>query len=287
VLNPKLVYCSITGYGQTGPKADKPGYDIVFQALGGLMSITGEADHLPGGGPQKVGVAIADVMTGMYATIAILGALNHRSVSGKGQYIDIALLDAIVALGGNQITGFFASGKVPHRYGNAHASLVPYQAFDTQDGQLVVAVGNDTQWQRFCEALDRSDLGADPQWKRVEGRIVGRAVLVPDLAQTMKSRSTADWIERLEARDVPCGPINDYAQVFEDAQVQHRGLRVEMARDDGGQVATIASPLRLQGTPMNYVQAPPLLGEHTKEVLSALLGLSSETIEALHRDRIV
>jgi crotonobetainyl-CoA:carnitine CoA-transferase CaiB-like acyl-CoA transferase len=286
-LNPRLVYCSITGYGQSGPKADKPGYDIVFQALGGLMSITGEADHLPGGGPQKVGVAIADVMTGMYATIAILGALNHRSVSGVGQYIDIALLDAIVALGGNQVTGFFASGKVPHRYGNAHASLVPYQAFDTLDTPMVVAVGNDTQWQRFCEAIERPDLAADVQWHRVEGRILGRATLVPQLASTLLQRPAAEWIARLEARGVPCGPINTYAQVFEDPQVQHRQLRVDLQRQDGGAVATIASPLRLQGTPAGSAQAPPLLGEHTDEVLSSLLGRSGQDIAALRQAGVI
>ena len=286
-LNPGLVYCSITGYGQDGPKADKPGYDIVFQALGGLMSITGEADLLPGGGPQKVGIAIADVMTGMYATIAILGALNHRAAGGPGQYIDISLLDAIVALGGNQITGFFASGKVPHRYGNAHASLVPYQSFETQDGQIVVAVGNDRQWQRYCTAIERPDLAADPRWTRVEGRIVGRGELVPQLAESMRSRGTADWVQRLEAQDVPCGPINDYAQVFEDPQVQHRGLRVDLMRHDGGAVATIASPLRLQGTPVHYEQAPPLLGEHTAQVLGSLLGRSPAEIDALRQCEVV
>lgn len=280
-LNPGLVYCSITGYGQSGPAAHKPGYDFVFQALGGLMSITGEEDSRPGGGPQKVGIAIADVMTGMYAAIAILAALNQRSVSGKGQYIDMALLDCIVALGGNQVTGYFASSKVPRRYGNAHASLVPYQVFDTLDGQIVVAVGNDAQWQRYCAAIGRHDLAGDARWRKVEGRIIGREALIPQLVATMKTRETAAWITTLEAHGVPCGPINDYRQVFEDPQVRHRELRVDLARSDGGAVSTIASPLRLQGTPVAYQQAPPMLGEHTEEVLMRLLGKTEAEIRSL------
>ena len=281
-LNPRLVYCSITGYGQEGPSAHKPGYDFVFQAMGGLMSITGERDDLSGGGPQKAGIAIADVMTGMYATIAILSALEHRSVSGRGQYIDMALLDCIVALGGNQVTGYFASGKVPGRFGNAHASLVPYQVFVVADGEIVVAVGNDGQWQQYCAAIERSDLGADPRWTKVTGRITGRDELVPELARTMLTRTRAEWLERLESRGVPCGPINNYRQVFEDAQVQHRKLRVDLQRPDGSMVSTIASPLRLQGTPPVYDRAPPTLGDATEDVLGSLLGLSSEEI-ARHR----
>lgn len=284
--NPHLVYCSITGYGQNGPYASKPGYDFVFQGIGGLMSITGEKDTLPGGGPQKAGVAIADVMTGMYASIAILSALNHRTVSGLGQYIDMALLDCIVALGGNQVTGFFASGNIPRRYGNAHASLVPYQVFDTADGQMVVAVGNDVQWQRYCAVIERPDLAAEERWRKVAGRIAGREELVPELAKTMLTRASADWIALLEVQDVPCGPINDYKQVFEDPQVQHRGLRVDMPRKSGT-VSTIASPLRLQGTPAVYEQAPPLLGEHTDEVLARVLNKSSQEISALRERGIV
>src|SRR5690606_17853803 len=240
-VNPGLVYCSITGYGQDGPSARQPSYDFVFQAIGGLMSIHSERDHLPGGRPQKTGIAIADVITGMYATIAILAALNHRTVSGQGQYIDMALLDCIVALGGNQITGYFANGKIPHRYGNAHASLVPYQVFAVADGEIVVAVGNDVQWQRYCAAIERPDLAADPRWAKVKGRIVGRDTLVPELARAMLTRRAADWIARLEAADVPCGRINNYQQVFQDPQVRHRGLRVDIPRPGGGTVGTIAS----------------------------------------------
>jgi crotonobetainyl-CoA:carnitine CoA-transferase CaiB-like acyl-CoA transferase len=286
-LNPRLVYCSITGYGQDGPSAHKPGYDFVFQAMGGLMSITGERDDLPGGGPQKAGIAIADVMTGMYATIAILSALEHRSVSGQGQYIDMALLDCIVALGGNQVTGYFASGKVPGRYGNAHASLVPYQVFVVADGEIVVAVGNDGQWQQYCAAIERPDLAADPRWTKVTGRITGRGELVPELARTMLTRTRADWLQRLEARGVPCGPINNYGQVFEDPQVQHRQLRVDLRRPDGSTVSTIASPLRLQGTPPVYDRAPPTLGDATEDVLAGVLGLGSDEIARHRANRII
>jgi len=221
------------------------------------------------------------VLTGMYASVAILAALNHRGQSGRGQYIDMALLDCIVALGGNQITGYFASGKVPGRFGNAHATLVPYQVFGTADGQMVVAVGNDVQWQRYCDAIGRPDLAREERWRKVTGRIVGRDELVPDLCNTMLTRTTADWIARLEANDVPCGPINNYRQVFENPQVIHRGLRVDIPRAAGGTVSTIASPMRLQGTPVTYEQAPPTLGEHTEWWLRERMGRSQEQIDAL------
>ncbi|MGE0312262.1 MAG: CaiB/BaiF CoA transferase family protein [Lautropia sp.] len=286
-INPGLVYLSITGYGQEGPSSHKPGYDFVFQGVGGMMSITGEADGKPGGGPQKAGVAIADLMTGQYSTIAILAALSHRSVTGKGQYIDMALLDCVVAMGSNQITSFLRSGRIPHRYGNAHASLVPYQSFETADQPIVIAVGNDAQWQRYCEVVERPDLATNERWKTSAGRITGRAELVPDLERTMLKRSAADWIERFEAADVPVGPINDYRQVFEDPQVVHRGLKVEMKRADGGTVGTVASPIRLKGTPVEYRRAPPLLGEHTDEVLGTLLGKTGAEIAALRAKGIV
>jgi crotonobetainyl-CoA:carnitine CoA-transferase CaiB-like acyl-CoA transferase len=287
VINPKLVYCSITGYGQDGPNAHKPGYDFVFQAIGGMMSITGEADAQPGGGPQKVGIAIADVMTGMYSTIAILAALNNRDKTGIGQYIDMALLDGIIALGGNQITGFFADGKVPFRYGNAHASLVPYQVFAVKDGEIVIAVGNDTQWQRFCEAINRPDLAKDPKWEKVTGRITGRSELIPQLAKTMLEKGMNEWITILEQYDVPCGPINNYQQVFADPHVIHRGIKVDTPYEDGSIISTIASPLRLQSTPPEYKRPPPKLGDSNFEILNQLLGYSVESIEQMKKEKIV
>jgi crotonobetainyl-CoA:carnitine CoA-transferase CaiB-like acyl-CoA transferase len=223
----------------------------------------------------------------MYATIAILSALQHRTVSGTGQYIDMALLDCIVALGGNQVTGHFANGKVPGRYGNAHASLVPYQVFAVADGEIVVAVGNDSQWKQYCAAIERADLAADPRWSKVTGRVTGRQTLVPELARTMLTRGRDEWLSRLEAAGVPCGPINNYEQVFQDVQVRHRKLRVDLTRPDGSTVATIASPLRLQGTPPVYDRAPPALGDATDAVLSELLGIARDQIERLRKDGIV
>lgn len=286
-INPKLVYCSITGYGQNGPNAHKPGYDFVFQAIGGMMSITGEADTEPGGGPQKVGTAIADILTGMYSTIAILAALNSRDKTGLGQYIDMALLDSIIALGGNQITGYFADGKIPFRYGNAHASLVPYQVFAVQDGEIVIAVGNDTQWQRYCEAINRTDLAKDPRWQKVTGRITGRSELIPQLAKTMLEKSMKEWIAILEQYDVPCGPINNYQQVFADPHVIHRDIKVDTPYEDGSIVSTIASPLRLQSTPPEYKRPPPKLGDSNFEVLNELLNYSAEAIEQLKKEKII
>ena len=286
-INPKLVYCSITGYGQDGPSAQKPGYDFVFQAMGGLMSITGEADSEPGGGPQKVGIAIADVITGMYSTIAILAALNSRDQTGLGQYIDMALLDSIIALGGNQIIGYFANGKIPFRYGNAHASLVPYQVFAVKDGEIVIAVGNDTQWQRYCEAIERPDLAQDPKWVKVTGRITGRSELIPHLAKTMLEKNRDEWISILEGYDIPCGPINNYQQVFEDPHVIHREIKVDTPYEDGSIISTIASPLRLQSTPPEYKRPPPKLGDSNFEILNQLLGYSAESIEQLKKEKII
>jgi crotonobetainyl-CoA:carnitine CoA-transferase CaiB-like acyl-CoA transferase len=286
-VNPKLVYLSVTGYGQSGPDSHKPGYDVVFQATGGIMSITGEEDGKPGGGPQKAGIAIADILTGQYATIAVLAALAHRSVSGKGQYIDMALLDCIVALGSNQVTGFFRSGRIPRRWGNGHPTVVPYQPFRAADGDVIVAVGNDEQFRRFCHVLGREDLAADPKFRRSAGRVTNRDELLPQIAATMATRPGQEWVDKLEANNVPCGRINNYQQVFEEPQVRHRKLRVDMERSDGGKVATIASPIRLQGTPPQYVKAPPLLGEHTDVVLKDVLGKSDAEIAALRDAGVV
>ena len=280
-VNPRLIYCSITGYGQDGPYAAKPGYDFVFQGLGGLMSITGERDDVPGGGPQKVGIAVADVLAGMYAAVAILAAVNHRASSGVGQHIDMSLLDCQVAMGGNQAVGYLTTGKPPRRYGNEHPSIVPYQTFATADGHIIVAAGNDGQWQRYCTAIGREDLRADPRYANMKGRVTLRADLIPELRRTMATRGTAEWLRLLEAADVPCGPINDYGQVFEDPQVRHRQLRHEMLRTDGLKVPLVASPIRMSATPVEYRQAPPVLGEHTEAILRELLGKADAEIAAL------
>ncbi|MFW7342070.1 CaiB/BaiF CoA-transferase family protein [Pollutimonas sp. H1-120] len=286
-VKPDIIYCSITGFGQDGPYADRPGYDFVFQGMGGMMSITGERDDLEGGGPQKVGIALADLITGMYSTIAILSAVNHRHKSGEGQHIDMALLDCIVALGSNQVTSYFASGKVPGRMGNAHMSLVPYGVYPTRDGHVIIAVGNDEQWRRYCKVMGREDLLANEDYSKVTGRIVNRDTLDVELKRTMKTRDTQEWLEILEKNGVPCGPINDYGQVFEDAQVKHRGLRVDLQRKDGTRIGTAASPLRLGITPPHYELAPPSVGEHTQEVLRSLPGVDDDMLSILRGKGII
>ncbi len=286
-VNPSLVYCSITGYGQSGPDAHKPGYDFVFQGLGGLMSITGERDDLPGGGPQKVGVAVVDIFTGMYASVAILAALRHAERTGQGQYIDMALLDSVVAIGANQIIGYLNGGRIPPRYGNAHANVVPYNVFETSDGYMILAVGNDSQWLGCCRAIARPDLQADERYRTMTGRIEHREELLGELTAHLRTQPARHWTEALEREGVPCGPINDYAQVMEEPQVRHRGLQLELPRSDGGTAPSIASPLRLSATPVCHDQAPPLLGEHTGEVLGELLGKSAAEIDALRERKVV
>ncbi|MBN9427056.1 MAG: CoA transferase [Burkholderiales bacterium] len=275
-VNPALIYCSITGYGQDGPEAHKPGYDFIFQGQGGLMSITGERDDLPGGGPQKVGIAVADVLTGMYATVAILAALRHAERTGEGQRLDIALLDTIVAFGANQFVSYMVSGKVPQRYGNAHANVTPYNVFATADGYMILAVGNDSQWQGCCRALGRADLAADARFAKTSGRTQNRDALIPDIAAHLRTQPTAHWTAALEREGVPCGPINDYSQVLQEPQVIHRGLRMDLPRADGSTSPSVRSPLRLSATPVRHDKGPPLLGEHTDRVLGELLGLDEQ-----------
>ena len=286
-INPRVVYCSITGFGQTGPHAHRPGYDFIFQGMGGLMSITGERDDLPGGGPQKVGIAITDVLTGMYAALAITAAIAHRERTGEGQYIDMALLDTIVAFGANQILNYFVSGKVPGRFGNAHANLVPYEVFTTADGHIILAAGNDGQWESFCKAAGRSELAADPRFRTNPDRIRNRKELIPLVRDIMKERSRKDWIERLDTAGVPCGPINDYKEVFDDPQVRHRQLKIETPHPLSGSLPGIASPMRFSETPVEYKLPPPLLGEHTREVLGDLLGMRSDELDRLATAKII
>ncbi|MBI3372935.1 MAG: CoA transferase [Betaproteobacteria bacterium] len=280
-LNPGLVYCSVTGFGQDGPYAQRPGYDFIFQGMGGLMSITGERDDYPGGGPQKVGIAITDVLTGMYASLAVAAALTHRERTGQGQYIDTALLDTIVAFNANQIVSFFASGRIPIRWGNAHPQVVPYEVFAVADGHIILAVGNDGQFKRFCKEAGCPDLAEEARFATMSQRIIHRRELIPILSDVMRQRTKQDWLDALESATVPCGPINNMKELFEDAQVRHRGLRVDMPHPLGGSAPVVASPMRMSGTPVEYRLAPPMLGQHNEEVMKGLLGKSDAELHAL------
>ena len=288
-LNPRLVYCSVTGFGQTGPYAERAGYDLLVQASSGMMSITGRADGEPGGGGVRVGVALTDLFTGVYASTAILAALRARDATGRGQHIDMALLDVGMAILANQASGYLNTGQVPQRQGNTHPSLAPYQDFPTADGAMLLAIGNDGQFARFCEAAGKPEWASDPRFVRNTARVQHRGVLIPAMEDVTRTRSTADWIALLEDKAVPCGPINDMRQAFEDPQVQARGLRIDMPRAAGdgiAHIAGVASPLRLSEHPAVLRHAPPALGEHTVQVLQEL-GLSAERIAELQEARIV
>ncbi|MES2130394.1 MAG: CaiB/BaiF CoA-transferase family protein [Pseudomonadota bacterium] len=286
-IKPDLVYCSVTGFGQDGPYAHRPGYDFLIQGMGGLMSITGERDDLPGGGPQKAGVAITDLMTGMYATVAVLAALTHRDRTGEGQHIDMALLDVQVAMLANMGSNYLNSGKAPKRWGNAHANIVPYQTFACADGYMIVATGNDGQYQKFVEVGERADLGADPRFATNPLRVQNRDILVPLLAEMCRTKTRDQWIDQLEAAGVPCGPINDLHDVFENPQVKARGVAIDMPHPTAGSVKLVRSPMKLSATPTAPERAPPLLGQHTDEVLRELLGHSDEQIAALKAKGVV
>jgi crotonobetainyl-CoA:carnitine CoA-transferase CaiB-like acyl-CoA transferase len=285
--NPRLVYCSISGFGQGGPYRNRPGYDFLVQAMGGLMSITGEPDGTPGGGPVKVGVAIADVVTGMYAATAVLAALAERERSGKGQHVDLALLDVQVAMLANQAESYLVTGEPPGRLGNSHPSIVPYQAFATKDGRVVVAVGNDGQFRRLCEAGGRPELARDERFATNASRVRNRAELVAELAPILAARRTEEWVAALDVAGVPCGPINDLAQVFDDPQIRHRGMRVEAPHPLAGTVPMVASPIRLSRTPVRHGTPPPTLGQHTREVLVEVLGMEEGDVEALRRKGVI
>ncbi|EDT38455.1 L-carnitine dehydratase/bile acid-inducible protein F [Burkholderia ambifaria MEX-5] len=280
-VKPDLVYCSVTGFGQTGPYAHRAGYDFIVQGIGGFMSITGERDSEPGGGPQKAGVAIADLATGLYSTIAVLAALAHRDRTGEGQYIDMALLDVQVALLANMNTNFLASGKPPVRWGNAHPNIVPYQTFQTSDGWIIVAVGNDGQFRKFVEAGGRAELADDERFATNPSRVRHRDTLVPILAQMVKTRGKADWIGTLEAAGVPCGPINELDEVFDNEQVVARGMQVSLPHPCGADVKLVRNPIRMSATPPDARTAPPLLGAQTEAVLRDMLGYDAARIAAL------
>jgi formyl-CoA transferase len=286
-IKPDLVYCSITGFGQDGPYAHRAGYDFLIQGMGGLMSVTGERDDLPGGGPQKAGVALTDLMTGMYATVAVLAALTHRDRTGEGQHIDMALLDTQVAMLANVGSNYLNSGKAPKRWGNAHANIVPYQTFACADGHLIVATGNDGQYQKFVEAGGRPELANDPRFATNPLRVQNRELLVPLLAEMVERRKRDEWIALLEEKGVPCGPINDVGEVFANEQVLAREMAIDLPHPSAGQVKLVRNPIRMSATPATSGMAPPLLGQHTTEVLREVLSRSEEEIAALRERGIV
>ncbi|MBA6118148.1 CoA transferase [Pseudomonas putida] len=280
-LNPTLIYCSITGFGQTGPYAKRAGYDFMIQGLGGLMSLTGRPDGEEGAGPMKVGVALTDILTGLYSTVAILAALAHRDQAGVGQHIDMALLDVQVACLANQAMNYLTTGNPPRRLGNAHPNIVPYQDFPTADGDFILTVGNDGQFRKFAEVAGQPQWADDPRFATNKQRVANRSELIPLIRQATVFKTTAEWVKQLEAAGVPCGPINDLAQMFQDPQVLARGLAVSIPHALGGQVPQVASPIRLSETPVEYRRAPPLLGEHTEAVLADVLGLGAEDVGRL------
>jgi crotonobetainyl-CoA:carnitine CoA-transferase CaiB-like acyl-CoA transferase len=285
--NARIIYCSITGFGQTGPYRNRPGYDFLIQGMGGLMSVTGERDDLPGGGPQRAGVALADILCGMYAASAILAALYNRERTGEGEYIDLALLDAQVATLANQGMNYLIGGAPPVRSGNGHPNIVPYQSFATTDGHIILAIGNDEQFRRFCAAAARPALADDPRYATNAARVAHRGELVPMLAEIVAGRTSADWIAALEAAQVPCGPINTIDKVFADPQVKARAMRVDLPHPRAGTLPSIANPVRFATTPIEYTHAPPLLGQHTDEVLEELLGLDVAARTALRSQGVI
>ena len=280
--NPGLVYCSITGFGQTGPYAPLPGYDFLLQGMAGLMSITGEPD----GEPQKVGVPIADVMAGMYAAVAINAALRHAALTGAGQYIDIGMMDTTVAMLVNAGMNYLHGGSLG-RLGNAHPNIVPYQPFQTADGYIIVAIGNDSQFKRFCNLANREDLAENPEYAANDSRVRNREVLVPILREIFLSRSSSDWLSGLEAENIGCGPINNLQEVFDDPHVGAREMVVNLPHQLAGEARLIGSPMRFSHTPVDYRYAPPVLGQHTEGVLREKLGLRDDDLSVLRQKGVI
>ena len=286
-LNPRLVYCSITGFGHSGPYAHRAGYDFLIQGMGGLMSITGKPDGEPGGGPVKVGVALTDILTGLYASTAILAALQAREHTGRGQHIDLALLDVQVACLANQGMNYLYSGNLPQRMGNAHPNTVPYQDFPTADGHMILAIGNDGQFARFCNAAGVAEWAQDARFQTNIARLANRVELIERIRQITVSQTTKDWIALLEQHAVPCGPINTVRDVFDDPQVKARGLQIAMQHPQAGAVPLVASPIRLSDTPVTYRHTPPQLGQHTDEVLTRHLGLTAEALQTFRDNGVL
>ena len=274
--NPGLVYCSVTGFGQTGPYKEKPGYDFMAQGMAGLMSLTGHPDGEPGGGPMRVGVPVIDIFTGMYATIAINAALAHRAVTGLGQHLDVALFDSCLALLANQAMTYLSTGESPQRIGNTHPSIVPYQVFPTSDSSMILACGNDNLFAKFCAVANREDLSQDDRYAKNVNRVKHRTTLVPILEDIFRQRRTEDWVQALESAGVPCGPINSVAQAFASPQVKARGMQINLPHPLAGQVPLMGSPMKFSGTPIEHELPPPVLGQHTDEILEKLLGLDAQ-----------
>jgi len=286
-INARLVYCSVTGFGQTGPYRERPGYDFMIQGMGGMMSVTGEPDDAPGGGPQRAGVPVADIITGMYASIAICAALAHREKSGAGQHLDLALLDSQIALLAYQNSNYFATGSPPKRIGNLHPNIVPYQPFRTQDGRVILACGNDNLYRKFCEVAGCPELADDPRFASNGKRVENRAELSRLLQAIFQKKTTHEWVELLDAAGVANGPINDVAQVFREPQVKARGVKIELEHPVAGKMPLVASPMRFSGTPLEYELAPPVLGQHTDEILREVLRLSDGEIARLRADGVI
>lgn len=286
-INPGIIYCSVTGFGQTGPYKDRPGYDFMAQGMGGLMSVTGESNDLPGGGPQRVGVPIIDMTTGMYATVAICAAIAHRAVSGQGQWIDVALLDSCVALLSNQAMNYFSTGKSPEMIGNAHPNIVPYQSFKTADGAIILACGNDNLFNKFCEVAQCQHLAQDPKFSTNGQRVTNRAEITKLLAAIFNKKTTKDWVRLLDDAGVANGPINTIAEVFEEPQVLARGMQIELAHATAGKVTLVGSPMKFSATPITYETPPPALGQHTQEILEKVLHKSEAEIAQLQSMRII